>query len=211
MKIFVLFLMFSVSIKAHVPSLLLPLKGLPITSYFLSNSNISRSVFSELTYKNNLFVLNFIVKPMEKTVLQVFTPECKNIPKYQAYQPSVLVIKGELPWKKQGESNRGYLYRLESLALQKIESNYREGQRPRFYEEYGQMNYWVGGSWKGFLRHGLYSLVVFDKYGRTGNFNISLNEKEEWTPDLYRYVAEILPVIKAGFCDPLGFSGLLVL
>jgi hypothetical protein len=144
-------------------------------------------------------------------LVQVLTPKCENISKYEKYQPSALIIRGQLPWKKQGETNKSYITRLKKLAIRKIETNFSEGDRPQFYEEFAQMTYWVGGSWSGRLHPGLYSIVIFDKNGDTGNFNLSLNEKEKWTPDLYNYVSKILPIIKAGFCNPKGFSGNLTL
>ncbi|GEM_PF-5008511 len=207
---FIAILSFS-SLEAHIPSLLLPIEGPPISSFFVNNSDISRTIFSELTNKEDFFVVTMFVKPRMKMLVQVLTPKCENIPRYEKYQPSALIIRGELPWKKQGETNKLYISRIKKLAIRKIETNFADGNRPQFYEEFAQMTYWVGGSWRGRLHPGLYSIVIYDKSGDIGNFNLSLNEKEKWTPDLYNYVSKILPIIKAGFCNPKGFSGNLTL
>jgi len=62
-------------------------------------------------------------------------------------------------------------------------------------------------SFMGFLKPGIYSIAVYDSKSDRGTFTLGLNEKEAWTPDLWKYVAEVLPSISAGICNPKGFSG----
>lgn len=193
----------------HVPALLLPIKGTPITSYFLGQSDISRAVYSELTQPEDFFVVQIDVKASEETSVDILTPVCQQIPSYEEFQPSVLILKGDLPWKQNGESNKNFMARLEKSSLGKVESNYKKGERPQFYEEFGKQSYWVGGKVRLKLDPGLYALVVFNTSQNKGNFTLGINEKESWTPDLYKYVAEIIPKISAGMCDPKGFSGLI--
>ena len=193
---------------AHVPALLLPIKATPITSYYIGNSKVSRAIYSELTNRDDFFVANFLVaKGNEKSLVQMLTPACSLIPRYERFQPSAMVIKGEAPWKNQGESNTDYINRLKAKAVARVESNFPAGARPQYYEEYSKQSFWVGGEWRGNLKPGLYSIVVYDSNGDRGTFTLGLNEKEAWTPDLWRYVAEILPLISAGICNPRGFSG----
>lgn len=191
----------------HVPVLLLPLKGTPISSYFIGNSAISHAIYSELTKPGDFFIAQFLVKDEEKTHLELLTPVCENIPQYELFQPTVFLIKGDLPWKKQGESNKDFIKRLKRKAILIVGSRYSEGNRPKFYEEFGKQYYWVGGVWDGDLWPGLYSMVVFDPKGNKGTFTLGLNEKESWTPDLYGYVGEVLPAISSGLCNPKGFTG----
>lgn len=193
---------------AHVPALLLPIKGTPITSYYIGNSNVSRAIYSELTKSGDFFVANFhVTKGNEKSLVQILTPACEAIPRYERFQPSAMVIKDEAPWKGQGESNIDYIKRLKAKAVALIESNFPPGKRPRYYEEHGNQYFWVGDEWRGNLKAGIYSVVVYDLSGDRGTFTLGLNEKEAWTPDLWKYVAEVLPSISAGICDPHGFSG----
>lgn len=193
----------------HIPALLLPIKGTPISSYFIGQADISRAIYSELTHSQDYFVVQFYVKNPDENLVEILTPACKQIPKYEEFQPTVLVLKGDLPWKDNGESNENFLIRLEKEAIGKAESNFAKGTRPQFYEEFGKQNYWVGGKVRMKLEPGLYALVVFDRNGEKGNFTLGLNEKEQWTPDLYKYVSELLPKISSGICDPKGFSGLI--
>lgn len=192
---------------AHVPALLLPLKGTPITSYFLGQSEISRAVYSEITEAEDFFVLHFYVKGGEPTLVQLLTPLCEGIPQYEEFQPSAVLLKGDLPWKRQGESNQEFVRRLEKSAVAKVSSNFRKGKRPTYFESFAKQTFWVGGETKRKLSPGLYSIVVYSKNGGKGNFTLGLNEKEAWTPDLYKYVAEELPAIAAGICRPTGFTG----
>ena len=193
---------------AHVPVLLLPIKGTPITSYFVGQSDISRAIYSELTEAEDFFVLQMNVNVAAETSVEILTPVCEQIPSYEQFQPSVLIIKGDLPWKMNGESHRDFVSRLEKLAIAKVESNYGKEQRPQFYEEFGKQTYWVGGKLRLNLEAGLYALVVFNRDTHKGNFTLGINDKESWTPDLYKYVAEVVPKISAGMCDAKGFSGL---
>jgi hypothetical protein len=193
----------------HVPALLLPIKGTPITSYFIGQSDVSRAVYSELTQPEDFFVVQLEVTGTDETTIDILTPVCPQIPSYEEFQPSVLVIKGDLPWKQNGESNKNFIARLQQISIGKVESTYKKGERPQFYEEYGKQTYWVGGKTRLKLAAGLYALVVFNSVANKGNFTLGINEKESWTPDLYKYVGEVIPKISAGLCDPKGFSGLL--
>lgn len=206
-KIILLGLLISGVAWGHVPTLLLPLKGTPISSYFIGNSEISRAIYSELTEPGDFFVAQFLVKGYSKSYVELLTPVCENIPQYEVYQPAVFLIKGDLPWKKQGESNQDYIGRIKRKALLIVKSSYSQGNRPQFFEEFEKRYYWVGGIWKGDLWPGLYTMVVYDPKGKNGVFTLGLNEKEDWTPDLYQYVREVLPSIVAGLCNPKGFSG----
>lgn len=192
---------------AHIPSLLLPLKGTPISSYFLGQADVSRAVFSELTQVDDFIVLHFNVKDNEKTLIQLFTPYCDLIPRYEQFQPTAYLIKGDLPWKYQSESNQDFINRLGNISIAKVESSYLAGKRPKFYEDYSKLTYWVGGEWRGLLKNGLYAIVVFDAHKDRGNIVLAMNEKETWTPDLFKYAAEVMPVIAKGYCDPLGYTG----
>ena len=200
-------LFFCVSAQAHVPVLLLPVKGTPISSHYLGNSEVSRAVYSELTTAEDHFVVQWQVKKDEKTLIQLFTPSCRAIPQYEEFQPEGILLKGEAPWKVQGETNAAYVARLSSRALKRIGSSYPRGKRPVYEERYAKQTLWVGGEWRGKLKPGLYSLVVHAHRSGKGNFVLGMNEKEAWTPDLYKYVAEILAPINAGLCDPAGYSG----
>ena len=151
--------------------------------------------------------MQFFAKKGEKTSVQLFTPVCELIPKYERFQPSAYLISGDLPWKQQGESNQAYILRLKYMAVAKIESTYAEGKRPIFYEDFGKQNYWIGGEWRGLLEEGLYALVVFSEQNESGNILLGMNEKEDWTPDLFKYVDEVMPTIGKGLCDPHGFTG----
>lgn len=193
--------------SGHIPVLVLPMKGTPMTSYFVGQSIISRAIYSELTLARDYFVIQFFVKSMGENSFEMLTPVCPQVPSYEEFQPSVLVLKGDLPWKNNAESNGDYIIRLEKKALGKLESNYKSGERPQFYEEFGNQNYWVGGKLRLKLRPGLYALVVYNTSAHKGNFTLGINEKEAFTPDIYKYVAEVLPIISAGICDPKGFSG----
>jgi hypothetical protein len=194
----------------HIPALLLPIKGSPMTSYFIGQADVSRAIYSELTLAQDYFVVQFFVKGTKENSFEILTPVCQQMPTYEEFQPSALLIKGDLPWKKNAETNSDYIARLEKLSLRKIESNYKPGERPQFYEEYGKQNYWVGGKLHLKLKAGLYALVVFSDNKTKGNFTLGINDKESFTPDIYKYVAEVLPKISAGICDPRGFSGSVV-
>jgi hypothetical protein len=200
-------LVISYSAWSHVPALLLPIKGTPITSYYIGQSDISRALYSELTQADDYLVVQFYVNTMGENSIELLTPVCQKIPSYEDFQPSVLILKGDVPWKINGESSKDFISRVEKMALGKAESNYAKGQRPQFYEEFGKQNYWVGGKLRMTLQPGLYALLVYNKTATKGNFTLGINEKEIWTPDLYRYVGEVLPKITAGICDPKGFSG----
>jgi hypothetical protein len=123
------------------------------------------------------------------------------------FQPRALLIKGDLPWKKQGETNQTFIQRLKQVAIAKVASSYPEGKRPIFYEDFGKQTYWVGGEWRGHLQEGLYAVVVFDNHGHKGNILLGMNEKEAWTPDLFKYAGELMPIIGKSLCDPHGFTG----
>jgi hypothetical protein len=115
MKIlWLLFFIIGNQTQAHVPSLLLPIKGTPIASYFLGQSNISRAVYSELSGPSDFFVAHFYVASAVETRLELLTPVCGELPRYEAFQPSILILSGDLPWKNQAETNQEFLGRLES-------------------------------------------------------------------------------------------------
>ncbi len=203
------FVTYSIS-WGHVPALLLPIKGTPITSYFIGQADVSRAIYSELTQAQDYFVGQFYVKNPGENSIEILTPVCQQIPSYEDFQPTALLLLGDLTWKENGESNTDYIIRIEKMALGKAKSDYKKGERPQFYEEFGKQNYWVGGKLRIHLDAGLYSIIVFNKSMTKGNFTLGLNEKESWTPDLYKYVSEVLPKISAGICDPKGFSGLVI-
>jgi hypothetical protein len=193
----------------HIPVLLLPLKGTPIASYFIGNFDVSRAIYSELTEPHDFFVAQFYVKKAQVNTIEILTPVCLQVPSSEFYQPSVLILKGDLPWKKNGETDKQFINRLQKIALGTAESHYKKGERPQFFEDFGKQYYWVGGKLRLSLKPGLYALVVFNNDSNKGNFTLGINEKENWTPDLYKYVSELLPKISAGICDPKGFTGLL--
>jgi hypothetical protein len=168
---------------------------------------VSRAVFSELTEPDDFFVVQFNVKKEARTLIQLFTPTCALIPSYERFQPKALLIKGDLPWKKQGETNQIFIQRLKQIAIAKVASNYPEGKRPTFYEDFGKQTYWVGGEWHGHLKEGLYAIIVFETQGHKGNILLGMNEKEAWTPDLFKYAGELMPIIGKKLCDPHGFTG----
>lgn len=209
MKLTFLFLaLFAFTVEAHVPVLLLPIKGTPIASHYLGNSAVSRAVYAELTTESDLFVVQWLVKDSgEEALLQLFTPSCAGLPQYESFQPEALLLRGEAPWKVQGESHGAYVARLASRAVGQIGSSYSLGKRPVYEEPNAKQTLWVGGEWRGKLKAGLYSLVVHANRSGKGNFVLGLNEKEAWTRDLQKYVAEILPSINARLCSPAGFSG----
>lgn len=191
----------------HVPALLLPIHGTPITSYFIGQSDVSHAVYSELTHSGDYFVVQFSANTAEESLIEILTPVCPCIPSYESFQPSILILKGDLPWRNNGETNKNFISRLEKMAVAKVESNYAKGQRPQFYEEFGKQKYWVGGSLRTKLDPGLYALVVYNMDQNKGNFTIGLNEKESWTPDLYKYSAQVVARIASGICNPKGFTG----
>jgi hypothetical protein len=194
--------------KAHVPVLLVPLPNPPVASYFLGQSEISRAVYSEITRRDDFFVAQFYVKAgAEQTLLQIFSPDCPRLPQYEAFQPSGMIIRGELPWQEAGEKNHDFIQRLTLTAVAKAESSYTVGSRPKFYEEFAKQSYWVGGEWRGSLSPGLYSLVIYDPSGKTGNFTVGLNEKEAWIPDLFKYADMIVKKISKRICSPKGYTG----
>jgi hypothetical protein len=194
----------------HIPALVLPIKGTPMTSYFVGEADTSRAIYSELTQAQDYFVIQFFVKSEKENSFEILTPVCQQVPSYEEFQPSVLVIKGDLPWRNNAETSTDYIGRLEKVSIGKVESTYKAGERPQFYEEYGKQNYWVGGKLRLTLKAGLYALVVFNSSTAKGNFTLGINEKESFTPDIYKYVAEVLPKISAGICNPRGFSGTVV-
>ena len=194
----------------HIPTLVLPIKGTPITSYFIGEADISRAIYSELTLAQDYFVVQFSLKSKQENSFEILTPVCQQVPSSEEFQPSALIIKGDLPWKNNAETNADYIARLEKLSIGKVESNYKVGERPQFYEEFGKQNYWVGGKLSLKLKAGLYALVVFSNSTAKGNFTLGINEKESFTPDIYKYVAEVLQKISAGICNPKGFSGSVV-
>ncbi len=205
--LFITIFLFALFASAHVPALLLPLKQTPVTSYFIGQAEISRAIYSELTRPNDYFVAQFyIAKGSESTLLQLFSPECPKIPKYELFQPSGIIIRGDLSWKNAGESNANYIKRLRQSSIAEATSSYAIGHRPKYYEEFGKQSYWVGGEWRGNLSPGLYSLVIFDSSGGTGNFTIGLNEKESWTPELFKYAAEVVERVSARICSPKGYT-----
>lgn len=193
---------------AHIPVLLLPLQQPPVTSYFLGQSEVSHAIYSEITRRNDFFVAQFYVMPgSESTLLQIFSPDCPRLPQYESFQPSGIIIPGDLPWKEAGEKNDKYIQRLTRNAVAKAESSYSIGSRPKYYEEFGKQSYWVGGEWKGSLSPGLYSLVIFDSSGKTGNFTVGLNEKEAWTAELFKYAETVVKQISERICSPKGYTG----
>lgn len=200
-------LLLSSAASAHVPVLLLPVEGAPIAGHFLSQSEISRAVYTELSSPGDLFFASFLQKPEEPVMISLFAPKCAAIPQYETFQPSVLVLRGEAPWKNEGESSEQYLARLEGMAVIKVESKFKKGQRPAYDEEHAKQTLWVGGEWKGTLEAGLYTLVAFDPAGKSGNFVIGLNEKESWSIDLLNYAGKVVPKINQRLCSPKGFSG----
>lgn len=206
----VLILIFCSTASAHVPTLLLPIKGTPVASYFIGQVDISRAIYSELTASDDYFVVQFYAKNLQENAIEILTPVCPQVPSNEIYQPSVLILKGDLPWKNNGETNTDFISRIGKSSLGRVESSYVKGERPQFYEEFGKQNYWVGGKLRIALEPGLYALVVFNNSSNKGNFTLGINEQESWTPDLYKYVSEILPKISAGICDPKGFTGLII-
>lgn len=196
---------------AHVPVLLPPIQGTPISSFFLSQSEVSRAVYSELTDLDDIFVVSWSQKPEENLLIQLFSPKCENLPQYEKFQPSAMLLRGEAPWKKQGQSKDQYLDSLKETAVVNLKSNYPAGQRPVYEETHAKQSLWVGAEWKGSVESGLYTLVIFDRSGGKGNFVVGLNEKEAWTPDLFRYAADLVPKINANLCSPTGFTGRLLL
>lgn len=192
---------------AHVPALLLPITGTPITSYYIGQAEISRALYSELTQAEDYFVVQFYVQNKGENSFEILTPVCEQIPSYEEFQPTALILKGDVSWKLNGESNKDFISRIEKTAIGRVESSYIKGERPQFYEEFGKQNYWVGGKLRIQLEAGLYALVVYNKNALKGTFTVGINEKESWTPDLYKYVGEILPKISAGICNPNGFTG----
>jgi hypothetical protein len=194
----------------HIPALLLPIQGTPVSSYFIGSVDISRAIYSELTQAQDFFVVQFFVQSNQENSFEILTPVCQQVPSYEEFQPSAFILKGDLAWKNNAETNADYLIRLEKMSLGKVESAYKKGERPQFYEEFGKQSYWVGGKLRLKLEAGLYALVVFNKTMAKGNFTLGINEKESFTPDIYKYVAEVLPKISAGICNPNGFSGAVV-
>jgi hypothetical protein len=213
MRLFLLNLILGTCLTAtgHIPALLLPIKGTPMASYFIGQVDISRAIYSELNIEQEFFVAQFSVglsvNNITENSFEILTPVCQQVPSYEEFQPSVLILKGDLPWKNNAETNNDYIIRLEKLSIGKLQSSYKSGERPQFYEEFGKQNYWVGGKLRLKLEAGLYALVVFNSNKTNGNFILGINEKESFTPDIYKYVGEILPKISAGICDPKGFSG----
>lgn len=198
--------------SAHVPVLLLPIPQTPVASYFLGQSEISRAIYSEITRPHEFLVAQFFVpSKSEGTLLQILTPECPQIPRYELFQPSGIIIPGDVPWKKSGESNFNYVKRLRRSAIAEAKSSYAVGHRPKYYEEFGRQSYWVGGEWTGNLKPGLYSLVIFDAKGITGSFTVGLNKKESWTPELLKYASEMVKRISKRICSPKGYTGRLQL
>jgi hypothetical protein len=207
-NVFISLMFSSFSAWAHVPALLPPILGTPMTSYFIGQSDISHAVYSELTQAGDFFVLNFEVKSAnEDTKIEILVPFCANLPEYETFQPNALILKGDIPWKVQGESNVTFMERLKAVAVAQIGTSFKVGGRPKFYEEFSKQHYWVGEKWKERLVPGLYAIVVYDPAGRTGNFTVGLNEKEAWTPDLYAYAGVVVSKIQAGICSPQGFTG----
>lgn len=193
--------------SAHVPALLIPHKGTPITSHFLGQSETSRAVYSELENPDDFAVFHFYVKDRtEPTLLQTFTPLCENIPALEEFQPTMLVVPGDLEWKLKGESNKQFIKRMEERAVVKLESNHKKGFRPKYYEQHGEQMLWVGAEARPKLEAGLYALLVYSPDQRTGNFVLGINERENWTPELFQYVAKLLPIIKKGSCHPEGYN-----
>lgn len=193
--------------SAHIPVVLPPIDAPPIASYFLDHSEISHAIYSELTDPGDLFVLHLEVKAGVPTVIQMLTPVCSNLPGHEAFQPGVLVLTGDLPWRRPGERSEPYLARLRRAAIVDIESHYPRGERPQFYEPFGQQSYWVGGQWRGQLPPGPYTLIVYSPERSTGTFTLGINEREAWTPMLFQYTARVLPAIRRGSCAPGGFTG----
>lgn len=210
--LFIIVFLSAVLASAHVPVLLLPIQKTPVASYFLGQSEISRAIYSEITRPNDFFVAQFYVPPKsEGILLQILTPDCPQIPKYELFQPSGIIIPGDLPWKQAGESNSNYVKRLRRSAIAEAKSSYTIGHRPKYYEEFGKQSYWIGGEWHGDLDPGLYSLVIFDSKRKTGSFTVGLNKKEAWTPELFKYAAEMVKRISKRICSPKGYSGQLQL
>ncbi len=205
--LFIMSILISVNANAHVPVLLLPREGLPVASYFLTQSDISRAVYSELTSSQNIFVVQLEIKPNEKTLLQVLTPVCPRLPQYEEYQPTAFVIKGDLPWKLQGESNKNFIQRLLKNSVAVAESSFPVGKRPKFHETFANVDYWAGGEWRGQLAPGLYAIVVYSPDNNKGVFSLGLNDKESWNEDLFEYARTTVPKINSGLCNRRGFTG----
>lgn len=200
-------LLLSFSAQAHVPVLLQPIEGSPIAGAYLSRSEVSRAVYSELTNSGDLATLSWSQPERGPSLLQLFSPKCESIPQYEAHQPAALLIRGEAPWKKQGETTDQFLDRVRKFALAELRSSYARGERPVYEEKHGGHSLWIGAEWKGTLEAGLYTLIVFAPDGTKGNFVVGMNEKEAWNADLQRYAKDILPKINLGLCDKKGFSG----
>ncbi len=193
--------------KAHVPALLLPINGTPVASYFLGQIEVSRAVYSELEKPGDFAVFHFYVKAgAPNTLLQTFTPLCPQIPQLEEFQPTLLVVPGDLKWKKKGESDKDFIQRLEKRAVVKLVSNHKKGSRPKYYEEHGKQWLWIGAETRAPLSEGLYALVVYSSDERTGNFVLGINEQESWTPELFEYVGRVLPEIQEGSCHIDGYQ-----
>ena len=72
-----------------------------MTSYFVGEADVSRAIYSELTLAQDYFVVQFFVKSKQENSFEILTPVCEQIPSYEEFQPSILLLKGDLPKKIQ--------------------------------------------------------------------------------------------------------------
>lgn len=206
--LFVFFL--SPVLWAHIPVLVKDEPTFPVQATYLGRGEISRAVYSELSTKDSFGLYVFTLTSRQKATLSVLAPYCSGVPYYETFQPTAILIKGEMPWPVQGPAvTKVFLNSLRSQALMVSESSYAIGKRPINGDS--GTKWWEGQQVTRDLEPGLYTVIVWSPLGMSGNYILGLQDKENWTPAVSAFVSRALPQIKKDYCSTQGYSGTLQL
>lgn len=200
---------------AHIPVLAPETGDLSLHSYYISNSKLSRAVYSDLESEKDFDFYTFNLSEASEGTLQVLVPKCIagveeskfDIPYYEAFQPTALLMAGEIRIKDINETKEQYVSFLKKNAVVVASSTFKVGQRPSSTDPDARQTWWLGGKVDGAkLGAGLYTVVVFDETGMPGNYVIGLQKEEGFTPTIIDFIKSNQNTISNGFCSPKGFS-----
>ncbi len=200
---------------AHIPVLAPETGDLSLHSYYISNSKLSRAVYSDLESEKDFDFYTLNLSEESEGTLQVLIPKCIagveeskfNIPYYEAFQPTALLMAGEVRIKDIGETKEQYVSFLKQNAVLIASSAFKVGERPSSTDPEARQTWWLGGMVDGAkLGAGLYTVVVFDETGMAGNYVLGMQKGEGFTPTIIDFIKSNQERISSGYCSPEGFS-----